>query len=207
MGSMFMKSTKLAISLFLVAAVAAGIVVFERNKKSTDERLEAVLSSVAPWDVSRYRAARAAWLPEVRTDGYSKVPLTSFGGREGDSLGDLYVNEHYASKFISSGLEIAFPFPGVPVDLKVIDGQYNFAFRKVFDGQLFRLTYNRSGQLLKTQAIEFDGIDYPIFRASTVGKGRLYWVVCDNKKRKNYLMGVDHVQGDEVGSASCRERG
>lgn len=193
-----MKSTKLVIPMFLVAvavAVAAGIVVFEGDKQSTDERLEAVLSSVAPWDVSRYHAARAAWLPEVLTDGYSKVPLTSFGGREGESLGDLYVNEHYASKFIGPGLEIAFPFPGVPVDLKVIDGQYNFAFRKVFDGQLFRLTYNRSGQLLKKQAIEFDGIDFPIFRASAVGKGRLYWVVYDNKKRKNYLMDIDHGQG------------
>lgn len=202
---MLIKNTKLFLPLLLVAAAATtGIVIFERNKQSAERQAGFVLSSVAPWDVSRYQVPRAALQSNVRTDGFLKVPLTSLGGRGGESLGDLYVNKLYKSKFIAPGLEIEFPIPGIPIDLNVIDGQYHFAFRKVFDGQLFHLTYNGAGQLLKKQSIQIDRIDFPIFRASAVGKDRLYWVVYDNKKRKNYLIDVDYRRGggESYGRAS-----
>jgi len=102
----------------------------------------------------------------------------------------------YEYQFVNQKLEISFPFPGVPVDLKIINGKYNFAFRKIFDGNLFRLTYNNSGRLLEQQAIEISGIDFPIFRAAAVSDGNLYWVIYDNRFRKNYLLNIDVTRGD-----------
>ncbi|MEL7548345.1 hypothetical protein AAGV37_00625 [Pseudomonas protegens] len=191
-----MKNTKLLLLLLLVAAVAiAATVIFKKNKQSAERGAEFALSSIAPWDISRYHLPRAEFQSDFHADGFVRVPFTSLGGRGDEPLGDLYVNKRYESKFIAFGLEIDFPLPGVPVDLNVIDGQYHFAFRKVFDGQLFHLTYNGGGKLLKMQSIQIDGVDFPIFRASTVGKKHLYWVVYDNKKRKNYMMDVDYRGG------------
>ncbi|MGY2373449.1 hypothetical protein ACW9IB_02890 [Pseudomonas sp. SDO524_S393] len=182
-----MKSSRLVILFLLVVVViGAGAVGYKRSKDEAD------LSSISNWDVSRYHSPRSAVISVPSPVGFSRVPLTWFGGLS-ESLGELYVNEYYVSKFVAPGLEILFPFSGVPVDLQIINGQYNFAFRKVFGGQLYWLTYDKAGQLLKEQPIIFDDVDFPIFRASVVGEGHLYWVLYDNKKRKNFLMGVDQA--------------
>lgn len=179
------------------AAVAIGAFVIGRDDAHTLQRTESPLSSTSAWDISRYKAPRTAELKEVsntRVDGFVKIPFTSMGGGGEAPLGDVYVNKKYESKFLTPGLEISFPFPGVPVDLKVINGEYNFSFRKMFDGELFRLTYDKSGVLLREQKIDIRGVDFPIFRASAVSNGGLYWVIYDNSKRKNYLIDVDHYQ-------------
>lgn len=132
-------------------------------------------------------------MKSISAEGYGLFPFTSLGSENGGPSGNLYIDRGYNAKYIRSDLEISFPFPGVPIDLQVIDGHYYFAFRKIFDGALFSLTYDNSGRLLKQREVAWVGVDYPIFRASSVGAGKLYWVVYDNKARKNYLIDVEQA--------------
>ena len=195
---MKMRNKLLAVSVFFMAAItaiSAAMYINDRNQQSTPERPQSALSSASSWNVSRYHT-REAPNPEATTkDGFSHLPFTSLGGKGSAPAGDVYINAQYQSRFVGPDSTILFPFPGVPIDLRIINGNYHFAFRKIFDGALFNLTYDPAGKLLKQQAVNLENVDYPIFRASTVGAGTLYWVVYDNRKRKNYLMSVDQAAG------------
>ncbi len=188
-----MRNKILIISLALIAisaAVATGLHLAEYKQQSASARPEFALSDASPWQVEKYHQ-RTAFAPEsAAVGGYRIFPFTSLGGEGNAAIGDLYINAQYQSKFIGSGGEIAFPFAGVPIDVQVGDGIYHVAFRKIFEGRLFSLTYDRSGRLLAQQEISLAGVDYPIFRAAMVGADKLYWVVYDNKKRKNYLIDI-----------------
>ncbi len=188
-----MRNNVLIISLVFIttaAAAATGLHYIEKKHRSVSARPELALSDASPWQVGKYHY-RSTFSPESNVaGGYRVFPFTSLGGEGNAAIGDLYINAQYQSKFIGSGGEIAFPFAGVPIDVQVGDGIYHVAFRKIFEGRLFSLTYDRSGRLLGQQEISLAGVDYPIFRAAMVGAGKLYWVVYDNKKRKNYLIDV-----------------
>ncbi|MEN5238970.1 MULTISPECIES: hypothetical protein [Pseudomonas] len=188
---MKMRNKVLAVSLALIATVSVVMIghhIKAKKQHAAAVRPELALSDVSPWQVGNYHQRSAVRLKPAAVDGYGIFPFTSLGGE--NRVGDLYIDATYHSKLIGPGVEIAFPFQGVPVDVKMIDGNYHVAFRKIFNGHLFSLTYARDGRLLGQQEIVLDGVDYPIFRASASGAGKLYWVVYDNKQRKNYLMDV-----------------
>lgn len=191
-----MRSKILAVSLVLILSALA--IFFTGTFFDWGfQRPSGALSKVYSWDTSLHKGYKPTASLAVRGRGseFVKLPFTSIGRGSSSKIdGDLYVNDKYQSKFVSSSLELSFPFPGVPVDLIVTDGRYEFAFRKIFSGELFRLTYDANGLLLKQQAIDFDGIDFPIFRASLKSDDGSYWVVYDNKRRKNYLIDVDRFQ-------------
>lgn len=189
---MKMRNKVLTISLALIAtasAVVIGLHIAEKKQRAVSVHPKLALSDASAWQVVNYHQRSTVDLKPAAVEGYGLFPFTSLG-EGGASVGDLYIDATYHSKLIGPGVDISFPFPGVPVDLRVIDEQYHFAFRKIFDGKLFSLTYDRIGQLVGQQEITLAGVDFPIFRASAKGGGKLYWVVYDNKRRKNYLMDV-----------------
>jgi len=193
---MKVRNKGLAISLMLIAAVSAIAVrhyAVEKKQRPVTAQPELALSDASSWKVANYHQRSAAELKSAVIGGYGIFPFTSLGGQGGKPVGELYVDEKYQSKFIGSGIDISFPFSGVPVDLRIIDDHYHFAFRKIFDGKLFSLTYDRAGQLIRQQEINLEGVDFPIFRASASGSGNLYWVVYDNKRRKNYLIDIAYA--------------
>lgn len=185
----------------LIATIIVGVSLDGALRETTPitQREEVALSSTSPWDLSKYGTRRT---PVIRTPasigggGFQSIPFVSLADDpDAPPMGQLFINERYESRFISSeGVKISFPFSGVPIDLKVIDGEYNFAFRKIFDGDLFRLIYGPSGQLISQQAIKLSNVDFPIFRASAVSNGGLYWVIYDNSRRKNYLIDADNFR-------------
>ena len=191
-----MRSKILAVSLVLILSALAMFLAGTFLDWGF-QRPSAALSKVNSWDVSLHKVYRGAAPLAIKgqDNEFVKVPFTSIGRSSGSEIdGDLYVNDKYQAKFVSSSLEFSFPFPGVPVDLIVTEGRYEFAFRKIFSGELFRLIYDANGSLLRQQAISFDGVDYPIFRASLKSDDGSYWVVYDNKKRKNYLVDIERFQ-------------
>lgn len=191
-----MRHRILVFSLFCMAVAAAIILsehVTDRSQWSSDPQV--IRSSPSPWDIPRYHVRRNSSPQTTAEDGFSVLPFTSLGGKESSTVGDVYINDQYQSRFVGSDFDVAFPFPGVPIDLKIINSNYHFAYRRVFDGTLFHLTYDLAGRLLKQQIVNLEGVDFPIFRTSAVGAGVLYWVVYDNKKRKNYLISLDQEHG------------
>lgn len=141
-------------------------------------------------------------------DGFSPapvhgVPLDVYGAEQGFvqvpfiSLGDgsLFLNEKHESRYVRGGVDFFFPFPGVPVDFKAHGGRIEFAFRRIFDGSLYRLSFSEGGKILAQQRVDFDGIDFPIFRAAASAEDGVYWVVYDNKRRKNYLLDLSQEGG------------
>lgn len=193
---MKMRNRVLVILLILIVAMSAVAVrhyAAEKEQRPVTARPALALSDASSLQVDKYYQRTAVELKSAVVDGYSIFPFTSLGSQGGKPFGELYVDATYHSKFIGSGLDIYFPFSGVPIDLKIIGDHYHFAFRKIFDGKLFSLTYDRAGQLLGQQEITLEGVDFPIFRASASGAGNLYWVVYDNKRRKNYLIDVAHA--------------
>lgn len=193
-----MKIRNKILVIFLILIVAASAVAVrhyavEKTQRQVTASPALALSDASSWQVANYLQRTAVELKSAVVDGYVIFPFTSLGSQGGKPFGELYVDTVYHSKFIGPGLDISFPFSGVPVDLKIIGDHYHFAFRKIFDGNLFSLTYDRAGQLVGQQEITLEGVDYPIFRASATGAGNLYWVVYDNKRRKNYLIDVTHA--------------
>lgn len=178
----------------IVSTVAMEKAAAQQEERSQKHRAELRLNDDSAWDVANYHQPRNTDVKPLVFKGYSLFPFTSLGEASGAPAGKLYVDAKYNSKFVSPDVEISFPFPGVPVDLQVVGDYYHFAFRKVFDGNLFHLIYSRAGHLLGRQEIALDGLDYPIFRASAVGAGKLHWVVYDNKRRKNYLIDVSSAK-------------
>lgn len=185
----------------LIATIIVGVSLDGALRETTplSQREDVALSGTSPWDLSKYGTRRTAitrTLASIDGDGFQSIPFVSLADNpDAPPMGHLFINGRYESRFISSeGVEISFPFPGVPIDLKVIDGKYNFAFRKIFDGDLFRLIYGPSGQLISQQAVKLSNVDFPIFRASAVSNGGLYWVIYDNSRRKNYLIDADNFR-------------
>lgn len=189
----------LVAALITTIIIGVALVGALRDTTPLSQPGEAALSSTSPWDLSKYGTRRTHTIStptSVRGGEFQNIPFVSLADNpDAPSLGQLSINGSYESRFITSeGVEIFFPFPGVPIDLKVIEGEYNFAFRKIFGGELFRLTYGPSGQLMSQQAVKLSNVDFPIFRASAVTNGGLYWVVYDNSRRKNYLIDADNFQ-------------
>ena len=207
---MGIREEKLSISIsrlpvllaVIVASTVIGVVLVGKLSgiKLAPQRTEVSLSSSDLWDISRYRA-RQNYTTRARDinigGGFQRIPFVSFyERRDAQPSGQLLINDKYKSRFISSeGIVFDFPFSGVPIDLKIIDGKYNFAFRKIFNGRLFRLIYDPSGQLIGQQPVELENVDFPIFRAAAVIDGGIYWVIYDNNKRKNYLIYPDFFKG------------
>ncbi len=189
-------SKTLLLLLILIATasfVALGYCFSGKRQWSESSRPEHALSDASSWLLGNYYQRSTLDFKRTSVNGYNLFPLTSLGGEGDVPTGELYINSQYYSKLIVEGMEISFPLPGVPIDFKVLDGFYHIAFRGIFNGKLFSLTYDHAGKLVGRQEVVFDGVDFPIFRSSAVGAGKLYWVVYDNNKRKNYLV--------EVGSA------
>lgn len=181
--------------LIISALVAGGV--YRNNSKKTDfsdlKRQDFPLSERSSWNISNYHQRSNKYNKNSASDGYDILPFTSLSGGAGQPDGQIKIDKNYNTKFISSKLEINFPFPGVPIDLKIIGDKYHFAFRKIFEGNLFELIYSTDGQLIGIQEIILSGVDFPIFRASSVGADRLYWIVYDNKRRKNQLIDIKHA--------------
>lgn len=126
--------------------------------------------------------------PEIG-DKSVRVPFTLLTTDE-KWKGEVYFNptEHRSHYVRQDGVTVEFPFPGVPINIQpTSNGGAAIAFRGIFDNRLWLLSFDEGGRLLSAHTIRRDGINYPIFRAATVGDGFLYWVIYDNKTRKNYL--------------------
>lgn len=192
-----MRKTQLIILIFITVVIASLIFYAKQLKEDTQPngQINTILSSISPWDISQIKTIKQqeemSRQESDRYNGFVRIPFTSIGSGKDPELGEVYINKIYESKFIGPNLNISFPFPGVPIDLQVVNGKYKFAFRKIFEGELFQLSYDSSGQLEREEIIQIDGIDFPIFRASAVVEDTLYWVVYDNRMQRNYLIDVE----------------
>lgn len=184
------KCNKFLRILFILFVVVSSVAIWHyftvKRQWSISSNPEITLSDISLWQLESYYQRRNLDPKRASIDGYSMLPFTSLGALGGD----LYINAQYYSRFIGPDIDISFPFSGVPVDLKVVDDFYHFAYRMIFNGKLFHLTYNHAGELIGQDEIILDGVDFPIFRASAISEGELSWVVYDNNKRKNYLIGM-----------------
>jgi hypothetical protein len=161
-------------------------------EKSGSEPHPSIVSS-SHWDELSDSSALAEFeirlaAPKIR-NGPVRVPFTQLTSND-VWKGDIYFDlETYRSRYLrQDGVIVGFPFPGVPIDMQVIDnGEAVIAFRSIFDNKLWLLSIDATGKLLSAQAIRRPDVDYPLFRAAVAHGGSLYWVIYDNKTRKNYL--------------------
>lgn len=171
--------------VFFAFAIIGSVWLLSAVQNFHTKQIELRLSDFSAWKISRFVLEDIEGFED--SDNYREVPFVSFAE---DDVFELYLNGELKSRVIGENLQVDFPVPGVPIDLKVIDGVLHFAFREIFGDKLFLFLYEPKKNILIKEEQAFKDIDTPIFRASSVVDGILYWVVYDNIRRKNYLVSV-----------------
>jgi hypothetical protein len=199
MGVSMMINRSVTLSLVLFVLVVDGAIQIKgyninKTLNHSPPRVEAEVSDSKRWNAVKLGDYKNFFVPiDFRlSSDFQKLPFASLEGAE------VWVDAKYQSKILIDGKRISFPFPGVPIDLKRWNGNFEFAFRRMFDGDLYRLTYSSSGQMIGRRVIKMNGLENPIFRASTSSLDGLHWVIYNNKTRRNYLVNIGEFAEDEV---------